>query len=221
MTWHSKSYMFSQQTTRESKRRASKEAIALSKDGQPVSINGSGDADPGKVCDERWRQAKTLWGGRWPELGAVHQKTGRGFTEKCADDVCYWLCKTLAVNLSDLQHKHLHMSPSKDLGMLHLCCAIANACVKQESVWQTVCTLSTMLVSHAYGAGQGMCHCVKPILRKQEQNVPYAHDNHNLHINLFSVWGPPKEFASVLCASVFLLLWMKKTIVWEPLMDAV
>lgn len=45
--------MFSQQTTRESKRRASKEAIALSKDGQPVSINGSGDADPGKVCDER------------------------------------------------------------------------------------------------------------------------------------------------------------------------
>ncbi|XP_031710016.1 brain and acute leukemia cytoplasmic protein isoform X2 [Anarrhichthys ocellatus] len=43
----------SDQTTRESKRRASKEASALSKDGQPVTINSSGDAEPGTVCDER------------------------------------------------------------------------------------------------------------------------------------------------------------------------
>ncbi|KAM8841672.1 uncharacterized protein AB9W97_001878 isoform 2-T2 [Spinachia spinachia] len=41
----------SDQTTRETKRRASKEASALSKDGQPVSIHSSGDA--GNVCDER------------------------------------------------------------------------------------------------------------------------------------------------------------------------
>ncbi|KAG7237730.1 hypothetical protein INR49_031850 [Caranx melampygus] len=43
----------SDQTTRDSKRRASKEANTLSKDGQPVSINGSGDTEPGNVCDER------------------------------------------------------------------------------------------------------------------------------------------------------------------------
>ncbi|XP_044028425.1 brain and acute leukemia cytoplasmic protein [Siniperca chuatsi] len=43
----------SDQTTRDSKRRASKEASALSKDGQPVSINSSGDGEPGNVCDER------------------------------------------------------------------------------------------------------------------------------------------------------------------------
>lgn len=29
------------------------------------------------------------------------------------------------------------MSPSKDLGMLHLCCAIANACVKWSREWIT------------------------------------------------------------------------------------
>ncbi|XP_037650162.1 brain and acute leukemia cytoplasmic protein isoform X2 [Sebastes umbrosus] len=43
----------SDQTTRDTKRRASKEASALSKDGQPVNINNSGDAEPGDVCDER------------------------------------------------------------------------------------------------------------------------------------------------------------------------
>ncbi|XP_060916203.1 brain and acute leukemia cytoplasmic protein isoform X1 [Labrus mixtus] len=41
------------QTTRDSKRRASKEASALSKDGQTVSINSSGDDYPGNTCDER------------------------------------------------------------------------------------------------------------------------------------------------------------------------
>ncbi|KAF3707464.1 Brain and acute leukemia cytoplasmic protein [Channa argus] len=43
----------SDQTTRDSKRRASKEASTLSKDGQPVSINSSGEAESGNVCDER------------------------------------------------------------------------------------------------------------------------------------------------------------------------
>ncbi|XP_029976770.1 brain and acute leukemia cytoplasmic protein isoform X2 [Salarias fasciatus] len=43
----------SDQTTRDSKRRASKEAGALSKDGQPVNINSGGDPEPGNVCDER------------------------------------------------------------------------------------------------------------------------------------------------------------------------
>lgn len=41
-------------------------------------------------------------------------------------------CKILAVVRSDLQHKHLRTSPSKDLWMLHLRCAIANACVKKR-----------------------------------------------------------------------------------------
>ncbi|XP_069552684.1 brain and acute leukemia cytoplasmic protein [Brachyistius frenatus] len=39
--------------TRDCKRKASKEASTLSKDGQPVSINSSGDAEPGNVCDGR------------------------------------------------------------------------------------------------------------------------------------------------------------------------
>ncbi|KAK5855104.1 hypothetical protein PBY51_005239 [Eleginops maclovinus] len=43
----------SDQTTRDSKRRASKETGALCKDGQPVSINTSGEAEPGDMCDER------------------------------------------------------------------------------------------------------------------------------------------------------------------------
>ncbi|XP_034456507.1 brain and acute leukemia cytoplasmic protein [Hippoglossus hippoglossus] len=43
----------SDQTARDSKRRASKEANVLSKDGQPVNINSSEDAEPGNVCDER------------------------------------------------------------------------------------------------------------------------------------------------------------------------
>lgn len=44
---------FSEQTTRDSKRRASKEANALSKDGLSVNINSSGDAEAGNTCDER------------------------------------------------------------------------------------------------------------------------------------------------------------------------
>ncbi|XP_039978315.1 brain and acute leukemia cytoplasmic protein [Xiphias gladius] len=43
----------SDQSTRDSKTRASKEANALSKDGQSVNINSSGDAEPGNACDER------------------------------------------------------------------------------------------------------------------------------------------------------------------------
>lgn len=60
-----KSCIFPQQTTRDSKRRASKEASALAKDGQPVNISSSGDAEPGNACDERWRRAKTLRRERW------------------------------------------------------------------------------------------------------------------------------------------------------------
>ncbi|XP_041868393.1 brain and acute leukemia cytoplasmic protein [Melanotaenia boesemani] len=41
------------QSTRDSKRRMSKEASTLSKDGQPTSINSSGDSEPGNVCDDR------------------------------------------------------------------------------------------------------------------------------------------------------------------------
>uniref|UniRef100_A0A3Q2WCH1 BAALC binder of MAP3K1 and KLF4 b n=1 Tax=Haplochromis burtoni TaxID=8153 RepID=A0A3Q2WCH1_HAPBU len=37
-----------------------------------------------------------------------------------------------AVVCSDLRHKHLQTSPSKDLWMLHLRCAIANACAKKR-----------------------------------------------------------------------------------------
>lgn len=52
--------------------------------------------------------------------------------------------KIMAAYLSDIQHKHLHISPSKDLGMLILCCAIANACVKQRC--STVLLLMLMVV---------------------------------------------------------------------------
>ncbi|XP_008420197.1 brain and acute leukemia cytoplasmic protein [Poecilia reticulata] len=41
------------QSTRDSKRRASKEASALSKDGQPVGVNSPGDPEPETACDER------------------------------------------------------------------------------------------------------------------------------------------------------------------------
>ncbi|MEQ2180203.1 hypothetical protein GOODEAATRI_033363, partial [Goodea atripinnis] len=44
---------FLQQGTRDSKRRASKEASALSKDGQPVSVSSAGDPEPENACDER------------------------------------------------------------------------------------------------------------------------------------------------------------------------
>ncbi|XP_041665670.1 brain and acute leukemia cytoplasmic protein [Cheilinus undulatus] len=43
----------SDQSTCETKRRASKEASALSKDGQPASISSSGEAESGSTCDER------------------------------------------------------------------------------------------------------------------------------------------------------------------------
>ncbi|KAI3358575.1 hypothetical protein L3Q82_014991 [Scortum barcoo] len=43
----------SDQTMRDSKRRASKEAGSLSKDRQSVGINSSGEAEPGNMCDER------------------------------------------------------------------------------------------------------------------------------------------------------------------------
>ncbi|XP_029919800.1 brain and acute leukemia cytoplasmic protein [Myripristis murdjan] len=41
------------QTSRDSKRRSSKEASALSKDAQPVNISSSGDNESGQACDER------------------------------------------------------------------------------------------------------------------------------------------------------------------------
>ncbi|XP_019946099.1 brain and acute leukemia cytoplasmic protein [Paralichthys olivaceus] len=43
----------SDQAARDSKRRASKEATVVSKDGQSVNINSSEEAEPGNVCDER------------------------------------------------------------------------------------------------------------------------------------------------------------------------
>lgn len=44
---------FSEQSTRDSKRRASKEISISCKDGQPVNISTSGDNEPGNTCDER------------------------------------------------------------------------------------------------------------------------------------------------------------------------
>ncbi|XP_017276559.1 brain and acute leukemia cytoplasmic protein isoform X1 [Kryptolebias marmoratus] len=43
----------SEQSSRDSKRRASKEASSLSKDSRSVSISSSGDAEPQNMCDER------------------------------------------------------------------------------------------------------------------------------------------------------------------------
>ncbi|XP_005797491.1 brain and acute leukemia cytoplasmic protein-like [Xiphophorus maculatus] len=41
------------QSTRDSKRGSSKEASALSKDGQPVSVNSPGAPEPETACDKR------------------------------------------------------------------------------------------------------------------------------------------------------------------------
>ncbi|XP_028316410.1 brain and acute leukemia cytoplasmic protein isoform X2 [Gouania willdenowi] len=43
----------SDQTTRDSKRRASKEGNTVSKDGQPIHTNSDGDPEPGNTSDER------------------------------------------------------------------------------------------------------------------------------------------------------------------------
>lgn len=72
---------------------------------------------------------------------------------------------------------------------------------------QPVFTLSTVLSSHAHGAGQGMCHCVKPILRKQ--TVPYAHDNHNLHIKCFLCGAFLKSLLQFFVQLYSFFLWMK------------
>lgn len=74
------------------------------------------------------------------------------------------------------------MSLSKDIRMLHLCCAIANACMKQRVGSQAA-------LRHAFlraCTGQGMCHCDKPTLGKPEQTESHMHDdNHYLHIKCF------------------------------------
>lgn len=70
--------------------------------------------------------------------------------------------------------------------------------------------------SHAYGASQGMFHCVQPkSLEKQNKtDCPiWTWWSQSAH-PMCCVRGLPKEFASVLCASILLLLWM----VWEPVM---
>lgn len=112
------SYIFSQQTTRDTKRRASKEASALSKDGQPVNINNSGDAEPGDVCDERWRKAsvKRKMDGavkNSPEDGMlIYRSVWMMFD---SDFARTRLSISVIYNISTCI-----MSPSKDLGMLHL-----------------------------------------------------------------------------------------------------
>lgn len=135
--------------------------------------------------------------------------------EKCVDDVCEWLSKISAVGLSDIQHyKYLHMSPSKDLGMLHHCRAIANACVKQR-VGHSRCShsppcLSPMLVVPVRER-------VTVLSWKQEQTVPYAHDNHNLHIKCFLCGAFLKSLLQFFVQLYsFSCEW--ETIVWEPMM---
>lgn len=85
-----------------------------------------------------------------------------------------------------LQHKHLHMSPSKDLGMLHLCCAIANACVKQR-VGHKRCARSPPCFSPMLVVPVRECVTMLSQFKKtkQEQTAPYAHDNHYLHIKCY------------------------------------
>lgn len=118
--------------------------------------------------------------------------------------------KILVIELIDLQHQRLHMSSSKDLGMLHLCCAIANACAKAASDSQTVFMSCNMLSYCAYGADRGMFHCDKPILRKLLQAVPYAHDNHKLHIKCFLCGAFIKNRLDFFVRMYFLLVYMNK-----------
>lgn len=110
-----------------------------------------------------------------------------------------------AVDLSDLALAYVSIRRSWEAASL--LCHRKCMCEK-KSGRQTAFTLSTVVFSHAYGAGQGTCHCVKAVWWK-EQIAPYAHDNHGLHIKCFFFWSCPKEFASAPCASIFLLLWMK------------
>ena len=84
---------------------ASKEANVLSKDGQSVNINSSEDAEPGNVCDERWRRAQTLRGEKiGPSCEQFTKRWEGWFLPMCADDVC----KMVTAELGDLQQKHLH-----------------------------------------------------------------------------------------------------------------
>lgn len=73
-----------------------------------------------------------------------------------------------------------------------------------------------MLFSHAYGASQGMCHCVKLILKKEEL-VSYAHDNHNLHIQCVLCGAFLNNLLQFFVqGSSFLCEW--KIVVWDPFM---
>lgn len=116
--------IFSQQTTRDSKRRASKEASALSQDGQPVSE----DPEPVECVWWKVESPRSLWrGGRWCE-----QAIGRW----CGDlqfEFRGWCFAGSRPSVSSIPNTSTCiMSSSKDPGMLHICCAIASAWVKQQ-----------------------------------------------------------------------------------------
>lgn len=143
------SYVFSQQTTRD-KRRASKEASAVSKDGQSVSLNSS--ADPEQVEGVWWKLETSQESmKKRTTAGAVTRSAGVGmvlYRTMLASD----FCEMLAGDLIDLQHEHLHMffvQRSWDAASL-LC--HWKYMYEAESGWQTVFTPSAMLSSCAYGA---------------------------------------------------------------------
>lgn len=180
--------IFSQQSTRDSKRRSSKEASALSKDGQPVSANSSDDPEPENASDERWTSTR-----RKTAVGASASPENKMEIWRRAWLILFiyfyflFFCKILAVVCSDLRHKHLQTSPSKNLWMLHLRCAIANACAKKR-VGSEQCSHFTPCFSPMLMVPVRECVTVfsqceekkqnKKEEKKKEQIVPYAHDNY-------------------------------------------
>lgn len=62
------------------------------------------------------------------------------------------------------------------------------------------------------------CVTVKPMFSKQEQTVPYAHDNHNLHIKCFLCGAFLKNLLQFFVQVYSFCCEWKKTIMWEPMM---
>lgn len=168
---------FSQQTARDSKRRASKEGGALSKDGQPVSIGGSGDAEPVECvwCKTKTRRASV----RRKVAGAASSSPWDRMViyRKCVDDVCEGpVAGFLSVDLSGIQHKRLHMSSiqrSRDAASLLCHC---KCMCEAENGSQTVFMPSTMLFLRTLMVPvRGLCHCVQASVEKEKRRPSHMH----------------------------------------------
>lgn len=158
--WHDikkkKLCIFSQQTTRDSKRRASKEASALSKDGQSVS------EDPEAVECVWWKMEsrRSLWrGGRW-----------------CEQVICSLSLEADALlDPGHRSHRFPTQAPASCLRpKIPGCCIFVvplqvHEWSSKEWLTNSAHALHRAFFSRDDGAGQGVCHCDKPTPRKKTQ----------------------------------------------------